>query len=75
MQLIVGHISHYSVLLCMKKPISPNWNELFKYAVTEAEKKSLNKMVAVLKNNEGRKEYICRKLGIISINDVRRMIK
>ena len=50
-----------------------NFSQLWDRLKTEAELSGDDRMVAVLMNHERKKEYICRRLGVISDADVTRV--
>ncbi len=58
----------------MPRPvIRPDFNALWNMLVDVATRCGNDRVKATLVNHQGRKEYICRKLGVVSFNDVTRI--
>jgi len=48
---------------------------LWDHAKLTAKERGADRMLSVILNHEKKKEYICRKLGIINFSDVNRVFK
>ena len=55
--------------------MKPNFASLWERLKTVAEMNGDDRLKSMLLNHERRKEYICRKLGVVSDADVNRMAR
>lgn len=55
--------------------LNPKFEVLWQRMVSVATETEQTRLLSVLKNHSDNKEYIMRKLGIVSENDVKRLVK